>query len=143
MARKIVWVGDDVFGRYHLEGTDIPLALIKADILEGIDVLSQYSFINLTESECEAIRTFPFPPIRNLSLRQTYIVMVLECPCGEDVTLYGEQNPQTVVDCVCGRSWSVGLSVTPVEKALPLDSFVPQGKAKSNGSVFDRIESLR
>jgi hypothetical protein len=153
MERKIVWAGEEVHGRYHLEGTDIPLALIKADIVDGIDVLQQYSFLKLTENERDAIDAFPFPPIRDLSLRQTYIVMVLECPCGEDVTLYGEQNPQAVVDCVCGRSWSVGLSVTPICKShmdghalggkSHMDGHTLDGAIGTNGFGRDRIESYR
>src|SRR4051794_31241226 len=101
MARPIVQDSGHVSGRYHLDGTDIPVALIKADLADGDDVMDRYRFINLTEEECESIQSFDFPATREVTLRQIYLVLVLECPCGEEQALYGEQGRQTVVSCIC------------------------------------------
>jgi len=140
MARPIVQDTSRTTGRYCLEGTDIPVAQIKKDYLAGADVKYAYQFIGLTEEECDLIQTFPFPPTRDVNLRQIYISAVLECPCGEEQALYGSQEPQTIITCICGRSWKIELSVAPTSQMAEADHLNPDLVAHVND--FNREHSL-
>jgi hypothetical protein len=141
MARPIVQDSSSLGGRYCLEGTDIPIALIKADILAGDDVKELYRFINLTDEECESILAFSFPPARDINLRQVHVVLIVECTCGEDQELYGTVTPETVVTCICGRSWNVALSITPTPEITASDFWEREpGKHVNSFHAQQRME---
>ena len=114
-ARRIVRCDSILSGRWHLEGTTIPIAVIRADAQFGrAELLRQYKFMRLTNAEIDAIVAFAFPPLDEVAIDLSLSSLTLRCVCGEEaygtaVIVSGRRSH--AIACICGRTWR--LSVTP------------------------------
>ena len=108
MTRQIIRDDTILGGRWHLEGTTIPVAQIRQDFLSlGMQSFGEtYAFLNLTETELQRINSFPFEPVRETHLDTEYATITIACECGED-TLVGMRGAIGSAKCICGRNWEV------------------------------------
>ena len=106
MSRAIIRSDDILGGRWRLEGTTVPIALIRIDARYGErDTLAQYRFIGLTAEELATVLAFEFPDVRRAQLTVDYASVTVHCVCGEDTPEIGVSTANTEVHCVCGRKW--------------------------------------
>lgn len=99
-------------GRWHFEGTTIPIATLLADFQYGKEeALEQYQFMELTAEEIEAAIAFAFPAVREASVGVHYAALVLSCECGEDVHSTAAWPNVERIRCLCGRRWRVPLGL--------------------------------
>lgn len=108
-ARRIVRRDGILSGRWHLEGTCIPIAAIKADAQFGrVELLCQYSFMQLTDEEIDAILVFAFPAIDKVAIDLSLSSLALRCLCGEEAygaAVIAPSRRSHAVSCICGRTW--------------------------------------
>jgi hypothetical protein len=107
-ARRIVRNETILGGRWHFEGTHIPIGAVRADALAGMDGLMRtYRRAGLTEAEIILALNFAFPDVCDPELRAQYAAVTVLCSCGEEshATLSGFDEAE--VSCACGRFWSV------------------------------------
>jgi hypothetical protein len=111
-ARNIVRRDSALSGRWHLEGTAIPIAVIKADAQFGrAELLQQYAFIQLTDEEIDAILQFEHPPVDEVAVDLSLSTIMVHCVCGEETFGVARVTPAShAISCICGRKWR--LSVT-------------------------------
>jgi uncharacterized protein (DUF433 family) len=115
MGRAIVSKPGHLGGRYHLEGTNIAVAMIRGDLAAGEDVLELYANIKLTADEVESILSFDFPAMREPSLGDTVMPWILNCSCGEETLISDITHPCLDVMCICGRTWRVSARISQVD----------------------------
>jgi len=116
-ARRIVRSDDVLSGRWHLEGTVIPIAVIRADALYGrAELLQQYRFMRLTDDEIDAVLSFEFPPIDAVAVDLSQSSLTLRCVCGEEAfgaTRIVSGGQSHSISCICGREWLLSLTPEP------------------------------
>src|SRR3712207_4101362 len=107
-ARAIVRNDDVLSGRWHFEGTSIPIAVIVSDYAYGhAEVKAQYRFMGLTDEEIAAALAFEFPEIREPEVIVEYASILVACVCGEDTRKAATSPEVEVVECPCRRIWQV------------------------------------
>ena len=107
-ARTIVSNPDILGGRWHFEGTSIPVAAVRTDYAQGgADLTSSYHFMDLTNDEIQNALAFNFPAIRESLMETLYASVLMHCECGEDTPQATTWPTETQVDCACGRTWLV------------------------------------
>ena len=122
-ARDIVRDADILSGRWHFEGTTIPIAAIISDHDYGHDELKdQYRFMNLSDEEIKAAMAFEFPEVRDPVAYLEYASVTMECVCGEETRKAATSPEVETVECPCRRTWH--LVITP-----ELRSYHPRGRA--------------
>jgi uncharacterized protein (DUF433 family) len=112
--RRIIRDEGTLYGRWHFQGTAIPVAAIRADAAARINAFEDtYRVAGLTDEEIELALEFDFPDVRKTELHAQYVVATLECSCGEvrHLTLSGFNEGE--VACVCGRHWRACLMLEP------------------------------
>jgi uncharacterized protein (DUF433 family) len=113
-ARKIVRDPAILSGRWRLEGTMTPVADVRNDFYLGHDgPLETYRFAGLSADDIAAALAFIFPALREPSVELKPTAVVVHCPCGETTEQFSAGWPETEVNCVCGRCWSVRLIIEP------------------------------
>lgn len=116
-SRPIVRDPDKLSGRWHFEGTTIPIATLVADYQYGRDEeLEQYRFMQLTSEEIDAALAFDFPTVRDATIQVQYAALVLGCECGEDMQTTAAWPNVEFVDCLCGRRWHIPLQLERVSE---------------------------
>jgi hypothetical protein len=124
--RRIVRTEGTLYGRWHFEGTAIPIAAIRADACARIDAFEEtYRAAGLTDEEIGLALEFDFPDVRNAELHAQYVVATIACSCGEvnHLTLSGFNEGE--VDCSCGRLWRTCLELEPAEHDGSQSLFCP------------------
>ena len=108
MTRLTVRDDNILGGRWHIEGTTIPVAQIRQDYISlGKKSFQEtYAFLNLSEIELQRVNTFRFDPVRETELSREYATIIIECECGED-TPVGMRGAIGSAKCICGRNWEV------------------------------------
>ena len=112
--RNIVRDPEVLAGRWHLQGTHVPIADIRrcAQFGQGRDEIKQlYAAIDLTDDEIDAIMEFPFPAIRKPSVDVRQGSATVHCECGEDSPGEISSNGDGEIECPCGRVWRVTASL--------------------------------
>jgi uncharacterized protein (DUF433 family) len=105
---------DVLFNRWHFVGTEIPVAEVILDFQSENDRSSEiYQFLDLTSDEIQAALSFAFPATRTVSVSSALMVMTVACECGEDTHRTMTEDWTGDVECVCGRIWSVVLTLVP------------------------------
>jgi hypothetical protein len=106
--RAIVRHGDILGGRWRLEGTSVPIALIRSDAQLGqAETLRQYRFMELTAAELSDVLAFAFPEVRGSRLMVNYASVTIHCVCGEDTPGTSVGPRMSDVHCICGRVWQL------------------------------------
>ena len=116
-SRRIVRDERILGGRWHFEGTHIPIGAIRADALAGMDTLMRtYRRAGLTEAEIILALNFAFPDVRDPELRAQYAAVTVLCSCGEEshTTVSGFDDADVL--CACGRCWGIRLALTPISR---------------------------
>lgn len=110
-ARTIVRDGALLSGRWHFEGTTIPIAAIRSDHHFGHSELkAQYRFMNLSDDEISAALKFTFPVIRPPLAVVDYASITMSCVCGEDTHKAATGPEVQTIECPCRRTWSIDLT---------------------------------
>jgi len=102
-------------GRWHIEGTGIPIAAIRAEASADMSELMQiYQSAGLTEEEVMLALRFEFPEVRAPELWSQYAAVSVACSCGEEThtTLSGFDIKEVL--CACGRLWCIRLTIDPI-----------------------------
>lgn len=109
MSRAIVRTDEILGGRWRLDGTTVPIALIRTDETRfgPKDTLRQYRFMHLTAAELDEVLAFDFPGVRPETLTVNCAAVTMHCVCGEDTPQTSVGTESVEVDCVCGRTWRV------------------------------------
>jgi len=118
-SRRIVRDETVLGGRWHFEGTHIPIGAIRSDALAGMDTLMRtYRRAGLTEAEIILALNFTFPDVREAELSAQYAAVTVLCSCGEEshVTVSGFDEAE--VRCACGRCWGVHLALNPIPRRM-------------------------
>jgi uncharacterized protein (DUF433 family) len=101
-------------GRWCFADTSIAVAEVRMDYLsvKGRNP-KRYRYFGLSSEEIAAALAFEFPVIRETSIQLLYAGLVIGWECGEDTpgTVVGS-NP-TDISCICGREWTVALTIFP------------------------------
>ena len=118
-SRAIIRDDTIVSGRWHFEGTAIPIGAMRLHRKAYIGPADHYSYLDLTPDEIAAGLTFDFPPIRDLAVQMVYAGFTLLCECGEETHQTMSGFAQVEVECICGRQWLVNLSATKVADTVP------------------------
>ena len=108
--RNIVRDPEVLSGRWHLEGTHVPIADIRrrAQFGHGRDEIKRlYAAIDLTDEELDAIMEFVFPAIRQPSVDVQQGSATVHCECGEDTPGELGGHADGEIECPCGRTWRV------------------------------------
>ena len=115
MTRAIVRDPDILFGRWRLDQTTMPVALIRDDgnRMGRDDTMRAYGFMDLTDDEYSAVMAFDFPEVRDLNIGLVYASVLVNCVCGED-TPWLAKGSLADVHCICGRNWDVQIGVQGV-----------------------------
>lgn len=110
-------------GRWHFEGTSIPVAAVVADFAAtGLGSTSTYRFAGLSQEEIAAALTFEFPAVRPVEAEIQYVSVSVDCVCGE-TTRRAVPAPQDVeITCPCRRTWRVTVTPELVDSATRLKS---------------------
>ena len=66
------------------------------------------------------MRSWPLLSIREPAVELLPAAIIVHCACGEQTEHANGGWPETQLDCVCGRSWSVRLTVEPTEAPAEL-----------------------
>lgn len=114
-ARTIIRSPDILDGRWHLEGTEIPIGEIQQTFLTTHDGPKEtFRYAELSAEDIAAALDFAFPPIREAWVDLRPAMVQANCVCGEHSTTIttGEDN-KAELHCVCGRSWTVQVLVAP------------------------------
>jgi uncharacterized protein (DUF433 family) len=110
-ARAIVRDDGVLSGRWHFEGTTIPIAAIVSDHHFGHSELkTQYRFMNLSDDEISAALAFTFPVIRPSLAFVDYASITVSCVCGEDTHKAATGPEVQMIECPCRRTWSIDLA---------------------------------
>jgi len=110
-ARNIVRDDDILSGRWHFEGTTIPIAVIVSDHDFGHDELKdQYRFMHLTDEEITEALAFEFPVVRVPIAFVEYASIAMECVCGEDTRKAATSPGIEIIECPCRRTWNVAIT---------------------------------
>jgi uncharacterized protein (DUF433 family) len=109
-ARAIVRDADVLSGRWHFEGTTIPIAAIVSDHQFGrTEVMEQYHFMHLTDEEITNALLFEFPAVREPMAFVEYASITMECACGEDTRKAATTPAIESIECPCRRTWTVAI----------------------------------
>jgi uncharacterized protein (DUF433 family) len=101
-------------GRWHFQGTSIPIADVRNDFRSSSPAEQRdYAFPSLSHQEIQEALSFDFPVVRGTEVDVLYASVVVHCECGED-TPQASSWPVSVVDCVCKREWRITISIEPV-----------------------------
>lgn len=112
--RAIVRHPEVLSGRWHLEGTETPIADIRR--LEGqshAEIRTRFAAIALTDAEIDAVMTFAFPVIRPVSVVVNPELITVNCICGEHSHTVALDDSGTA-RCVCGRAWQVTARIAEI-----------------------------
>ena len=112
--RRIIRDERKLYGRWHFEGTAIPIAALRADATARLDAFEEtYRAAGLTDEEIEMALEFDFPDVRKAELHAQYVVATVACSCGEASYLTLSGFSEGEVDCSCGRLWRVCVELEP------------------------------
>jgi uncharacterized protein (DUF433 family) len=115
-TRRIVRDKSIMGGRWHFEGTHVPVAAIRADALAGVDALMRtYRHVGLTEADILLALDFDFPDVRETELVAQYAAVTVMCQCGEETHATISGFDRAEVRCACGRDWCVRLALDPAD----------------------------
>ena len=110
-ARDIIRDPDILGGRWHFNGTSIPVAAVPTDHAHGSAELDgSYRFMQLTDDEIANALAFDFPAIRESRMETQYASVLMHCECGENTPKATTWPTETQVDCACGRTWVVEMT---------------------------------
>lgn len=122
-TRAIVRSPELLSGRWHFEGTSIPIAALLSDYRFGRDAaLEQYRFMKLTDEEIDAALAFAFPVVRAATIQVQYAALVLRCECGEDLQATVAWPHTEPIACVCGRTWHTPVAIEQATHPAPADA---------------------
>jgi uncharacterized protein (DUF433 family) len=113
-ARSIVRDPAVLGGRWCFEDTSIAVAEVRLDFqsVDGRDP-QKYRYLTLSSEEIASALAFDFPPTRQTTVQLLYAGLVIECECGEDTPSSVVAANTAEVGCVCGREWTVVVTVFP------------------------------
>ena len=117
MQRSIVHDPTILSGRWRIAGTQIAVAEICLDYRDAQPRDAEpYQYQGLSSAEIRAALEFDFPAIREAHTSTLLAMLTVHCACGEEThqTLTGW--PELDIDCVCGRTWSVQVTVVPKQQ---------------------------
>jgi uncharacterized protein (DUF433 family) len=110
-ARAIVRADEILSGRWHFEGTTIPIAMIVTDSAYGqSEVKEQYRFMDLTDEEIAVALAFVFPTIRPVEVTVQYASLTVNCECGEATSKAATGPAIESIACPCRRVWHLRLA---------------------------------
>lgn len=110
--RAIIQHPDILSGRWHFEGTSIPIAALLADYRHGRGAtLDRYRFMQLTNDEIDAALAFAFPVVCEPAVEFQYAAIMLRCECGEEIQTTVTWPGSADIVCVCGRCWRTPVGV--------------------------------
>ena len=82
--RAIIRDDDILSGRWHFDGTTIPIGAMRLHRKAYVGPEHEYAYLDLTSDEISAGLAFDFPSIRELGLQMVYAGFTLLRECGEE-----------------------------------------------------------
>ena len=112
--RSIIRDPNILDGRWHFEGSTIPVGAVRIDRAAYIGPAHDYVYLDLNTEEIASALSFSFPFVRDLGVQMVYAGFTLLCECGEDThqTMSGFETVH--IRCLCGREWTVQLLANKV-----------------------------
>ena len=122
MAQRLIVHDPDILsGRWHIAGTQIAIAEICLDHRDTQPRDGEpYEYRGLSSEEIQSALEFNFPAVRETHTSMLLAMLTIHCECGEDTHQTLSGWPELDIDCVCGRVWSVHVTVAPKEQPATL-----------------------
>ena len=134
LQRSIVHEPTILSGRWRIAGTQIAIAEICLDHRDAQPLDGEpYQYRGLSSAEIQAALDFDFPAIRENQTSMLLAMLTVHCECGEDTHQTLSGWPELDIDCVCGRVWSVQVTVAPKQRPSALQ------RVDSEGSTRDQV----